>query len=502
MNFSFQSWESLFVFHLIWVLIFPWISTRLRILTFLAYPLLGLFEHLALGRGDLEFFMKLYFLDMSPTFLALQILAEKRSRKSFWSICLFSLLASISALIYSRSLWLLDPFWGAIPGTISIDPIISLKPYFLKLLLTLIFWTMMISSRRPSVALMAYFAASGMIGLSSSSSLTSSEALKTHFFERGHHKNISVWLETAQTSSWRAQAWARELSFLYEEILERLPENHLAPEPIEVFIYDSDDSKFSWIGARRTQIGNFLHSELHLSQISPFSEVLPHELAHIVHAHLRAPLISYLDPYYLEGFAVALSETDPERLLDRGRALYEKWKHYAPRWLSFFSEYSPRISYTWAGAEAFGRLQSGRFPWELAHDFKIYEIEPSSDSKAWVERAAATKPFFKDPFFRDCARLEWMHSKDPTSSSEEKLSKLCPQWKTQPAYQAPLDEQELLKAFWKEHEDEKNLSQLQDFYLALSKNDLIRARSIVEALRPDSTLSPGFRKRLEWELRQ
>ncbi|MDB5036869.1 MAG: hypothetical protein JWQ35_397 [Bacteriovoracaceae bacterium] len=510
----FQSWEFLFVANLFLVLLYPllakWIKNEklLFSILFILPAGLAVSEHFFIN-ADLGFYLKLSLLhwNISLIFIALLWNLSGKQIKKFYLFALLSAFLSLVKYLFSSSLVFFDPIWGIIPGTVSIDPIISLEPYYFRLAVLTVIGLTLINYRSALWMTCGFFALAAFAGLATPSPVLFSGALKNHFRESASFGPIEVRLESEKASQFSARDWAREFAFNLEEIRSRLPKSAVLNPNLHfnIYIYDSDDTKAHWIGARETQIGNFIQKSMHLSHVVPISELLPHELTHLVHGQLKAPLISYLDSFYLEGFAVALQSEDKDNTLDDAAAFVQtlSLKNF-PHVLKFFTAYSSTVSYALAGGAAVKKLEEGLFPWEGKTDIDFFKSRPvSAEKKLWAAKVLERKLLFKDPLRRDCARLEWVYSNSKDSRDFVKLNELCPNWKKSPAYHSPKSDREMLADALSRIADLKLREAESKFYLGLR---LIDSKALSEEILktwkvPSSPEANRFKARLEWELR-
>lgn len=517
MKFSFQTWEFVFGLNIAIVILFPWIKSRLqnirvRALVLALAPLLLAFIESAFQPADFSFYLKLYLLHWGASYLTLEYLSrnlsEAQTIRAHIGIVLISLCLSSIKYLFSPSLIWIDPILGVLPGTIGLDPIISLQPYFARLILLTFAFALSLDARPILTFFLAFFIGSLIFADQIPSSYLSTKMLESHFQIKAKSGPVRIFIESDFASHFSADFWAEEFHFLWDELKMRLPSQAKISDSneVKIFIYSSDNSKADWIGARETQIGNFWKGELHLSRLSPLSDILDHELAHLLHGKIEAPWISYLDPFYLEGLAVALASEDSEQTMDRAAALLQvlpepKW----PRGVQFFSRFPSQAAYALAGGFALVHLEANEWPWIGNTDAvtKLNSRTVSSELKSWAKRVLERKSLFKDPKRRDCVRLEWNYFNHPSSRLAEKLDSLCPKWKTVPSYQPPDND---LQIFERQIAIEKNpefAKALKEFYLALSTED--RKQIAQELLNHWKFRSEGryeqFKKRLAFSLR-
>ena len=516
MPFQFQSWEFLFGANLALVLVYPFLAhifkneKALNSILFFFPAAAATTEHLLI-KADLDFHLKLCILHWGVSLLAIyglwKFLPEKRKHLLYFSIVFVSLVFSFSKFLISPSLVWLDPFWGVVPGTVSIDPIISLDPYLYRLAILFIVSMTLLSFQSAVWFVTSFWALAFLLGAVPSSPFLSSRSLVQSFKSKENFKQLELYFEGNQSSIFSPWVWSRELGFALDRMLAKLPEKNslTSKTPYRIFFYASDDSKANWIGARQTEIGHFLHGEMHLSHLVPGQSVLAHELAHLIHGKIEAPLISYLDPFYLEGFAVAISTEDENLLLDEASALVQTldlkdW----PRGSDFFFLYSPDVAYTLAGAAALKKIQQKEWPWQGEPiDLSIFKSRKVTPEQLFnAKKALERKAIFKDPLVRDCTRLEWSYALSKTNENLTKLEDVCPNWKTSPHYRTPPSDEHLLVRSFEQIENTNLRAAKSKFYLGITKNDPKNlARDILANWKtPISASGEAFKKRLQWEV--
>jgi hypothetical protein len=527
-SFRFLSWEFLFGLNIVFAILLPFLlrwlpSRRAKVLVFVGASLLPHF--LALGswffthHGDLEFHLKLtalhWNLSVINLFLLWQLLEGPYRFWRYFGFLLCSAIVSVGALFLTPSLSFTDPFWGVSPGTVSIDPIISLPPYYLRLWVCFMAALVILRWRRAAVYLISIWAAYFLIGQFTPSQFLSVTALKRQFKEEASFGSITVYVQDPKVEEFSAEVWAREFGFHLEELKKRLPEDVIPNKDLEfsIFIYRDDDSKNKWIHARQTQIGHFVRGEMHLSHQTPLSPILRHELAHLLHGQSTAPWYAYLDSFYLEGFAVAISEVSLENAVAEAAAvaqvLPEGRKLVWPRTIRFYGTYPASASYALAGGFAALALQHHQAPWNFpVPDPKdLLQIKVSEENLNRAKEIFARPMLFEDPDRRDCARLEHEFENYRQEKNRIKLEKICP---NSEILTAAISEKLLpfqqLKGMMEKAKDKKLFKDKILFYESLtranqSKLDSKRlAKNILQKWNySPSPAALAFKSRLEWE---
>lgn len=493
------------------------------IIVLAALALAAWIEFLIVPRCDLSFHQTVLLwhlgVSMLNTHILWKLLNASRRIRLYYMTVVASGLVSLSALLWTPSLAFTDLFWGVIPGTISLDPIISLPPYYLRAWVSLIAILVLIKYRKPYVQLLTAWIAFAVIGQFAPSPFLSISTIERRFKEHADVGPIHIHIEDPKLEEFSASVWAKEFLFHYEQILRRLPpalrpsEERQKNFHFDIFIYASDDSKNRWIHARRTQIGHFPRGEMHLSSLNPSSDIIGHELAHLIHGQLGAELQSYIDPFYFEGFAVAISEPSLENALDDAAAIAKfvspnrplVW----PRLFKFFLSYPPKASYALAGGYASMALQQEMPPWE----FELPPIEtllsraPSQDKMKWAHEVFSQPPLLYDPLRRDCTRLQhdYAESFAPflgfSQALRTKLEKLCPNspalsWKRPP----------VRPSYAPSGDDPLSLDEFIFYSASLrakpSHDSKKAAKEILKKWKHrDSSRALAFKTRLEWELK-
>ncbi len=451
-----QSWEFLFSTNLILVFIFPFLVQAIRrknrhatifiTLLFFLPHILGLIENICGTPADLEFFLILATLHWTISSFALYLLLSSSRRvRSYYAIVFGSGILSAAYPLVSSTLIFNNIFWGIIPGTITIDPMISLNPYYMRLGFFIVTIAFFVVLRKNHSLLWMPLVLAFIFSAPFSTSLSSAKdwpIFASVHFEHTKSPPPEILLYRTENSHQEISNmdWQKALDGLHGSLTAKLPKQfQIKPHPpFKIFIYESDDEKADWVGARKTQIGNFVRGEMHLSDISPSSDVLSHELAHLLHGALNVERKSFLDPFWFEGFAVAMSE-DPELLLERAAAIHENLQISGgfewPTGLLFFQRYAARIAYVLAGAHAVWWMRQNEAPWDHAPSDEIFKfITVKDEARQWAIRQMEQKPLLRDPLVRDCARLSFEWRRHRTARLESKLNTLCPRWKQNPEY--------------------------------------------------------------------
>lgn len=434
------SWEFVFQFTLIGILILPIIFRFLKpsavSLSLLALfpPLLSLSIYLWRFQGDLPFHITLMILSWWPSLFWGALLFKSQtptSLRHFYSA--IAGVAVVSGIIFfiTPSLTLMDPFIGVWPGTVSIDPIISLNLFWQRFFLTLscIVVFFVFKKRLSFFGLVSCYFVLGLgLSLVTPNSFTPRFRLEASF-KKFEAAPFTLWIEKPDSLTSTPQLWLSELRFQWTELTKKLPPGYSfrrSPD-ISIFVYASDDSKHQWIGAGKTQIGNFLRHEMHLSSVEIDADVIRHELVHMLHGFLDVDLKSYIDPFYFEGFAVALSDENVEQLEQRASAIFhELGSNFVwPRGLRFFSAYPPVISYELAGAHSRHALTHQNWPWsETPNTSVVSAVRPNEEAKRAAQQWLKRKPLFSDPLARDCHRLR-KNIQEPSYESWKDYLQIC-----------------------------------------------------------------------------
>ncbi len=444
-------WEFILVLNLLLAALMPWASLIPRLNEFLILIVLVastcLFELVLFvswsldPQGDFSYFSKLFFLHLGPSMVSLSLLLiSSRDLSHRWlrilAALLFSLGLSMLGFLMTPSMSAMDPFWGLIPGPIDMDPIIDLDFYWLRLWTSLLGWMLILilgwrARLKPMTFTLLLWLPSLIL-----CQFTPGPYSSRFILERSFPKSISadsIEIFSNQTDIARA-AWLEEFLFLKSEILKRLPPG-ASPNfesPLRIFVYPSDLEKKKWIGAERTQIGNFLRGEMHLSEIELDSPVVEHELTHLIHGRIRAPLKTYLDPFWFEGFAVGLTEREPSLLELQASALFRVletqgrpifWPHFS----RFFSEFPPQASYRLAGAYAAQALRNNEWPWNAPRlsPAQFKNIDVTNEFLSEASRILDQKPLQSDPLRRDCSRLFRNYRLTPKISDFKSFLEIC-----------------------------------------------------------------------------
>ncbi|MBN8555995.1 MAG: hypothetical protein J0L93_11160 [Deltaproteobacteria bacterium] len=440
------SWEFLFLINILFTAIFPLLISRCStkksawiffgVASALPYFYSGI-TWLFIKRGDIEFHFALtalhWNLSVFNLFLLWNLLSKPQKILKFYGWLVLSALVSLSALVLSPALAFIDPFWGVVPGTISLDPIISLAPYFLRLWVCFIALLILVRWRKSFVYIFSIWITLGVIGFFAPSSFLSLRALKHQFKSPLVAGPLQIFIQDTKSEKDSSELWSSELLKHFENLKSKLPPS-MKPRSdydFKVFIYRDDDTKYNWIRARQVQVGHFPRGEMHLSHLTPQSEILPHELAHLIHGQSTAPIKSYLDPFYLEGFAVAIASEKLETAIENAAAfaqtLPENKKLIWPKGLAFFKNYPAEASYALAGGFAAYALQRNLAPWEMAElDPQILlTIKVSAEKKKRAQEIFLRPPLLEDPLRRDCARLKHNVDLNPSEKNKTKLERIC-----------------------------------------------------------------------------
>jgi hypothetical protein len=425
-----MSWEFLFLLNLLIVPSLPLILKLLsRFSSRISWSLLFLLHALPYGlgisarfmekQGDLVHYLKLVGLQWSLSWLAVLILwnlADPTKRlRSLYGVFAISAAVSVLGFLITPSLVVSDPIFGVVPGAFAMDAIIDTHFFMLRLeglalalgiAVVLGFW---IRWRSASFLALLWIVSLGLDQIRIGA-FTLRPSFEREFDPPLQSKSLRIFVQANAELSPQAEAWLKELEFHEQEILQRLPITPLENRIFDIFIYQNDEAKYRATGARRVQIGNFLRGEMHLSSVHIFSEIIRHELVHLIHRHLDAPLISYVDPLQFEGLAVAVSAGSLQEALQEGAAITQSKRFSLSTWptgLRFFSELPNQAAYALAGGLAAYQLQQGQLPWSATlpsiQTFQWIEVSPEQVKAA--DEYLRQPPLHRDPLARDCQRL-------------------------------------------------------------------------------------------------
>lgn len=521
---SFLSWEFLLLLTLGSALLFPWLARipySFLFLSLLPHVLIAA-QWLMKRQGDVSFYFLLALLSWNVTLCNLGFFRHWLGQKTFlYYVGLFAsagLAVAMVAILPTTQI--LDPLSLVIPGTLSIDAVIPLTPYVTRLSVSFFavgvtfclvkFARIRFFSAAPAfVFLFCYWSGMCMAPMS----FQTASSLQRHFADSASEGPIEAFVQTPSKQKFTAKFWAHEFHFYYQELLTRLPKSlpaDLKPH-FKVYFYESDDAKAKWLGARRVQIGNFMRGEMHLSELTPLSDVLPHELAHLLHGSLHTSLIAYIDPFFLEGFAVALSAPDEKNVLDEAAGLIQaqgaseitSW----PRGLKFLFGLPAPVSYRLAGGFAALRLSEKRWPWDEAPGLSEWNTLKSRPvSEAVLEKAKtllSIKPFASNPLRRDCARREWLYENSRSEEDLENLKRICPQSQRlkDSAFQFRPDYLEIFSSLSKSPDDLVRIKvEFYSSFLQEPEKSKETARNLLKRWKlPKTPENDLFKRRLEWE---
>lgn len=447
-----MSWEFLFILNLLAVLLLPLFlkllshfSSRVfwSCIFFLhALPYgLAIIARVLQNQGDLIHYLKLVSLQWSLSWLAVLILwnlaTPSKRLRSIYGMLLISAAVSLMTFLVTPSLVVSDPIFGVVPGAFAMDPIIDTHFFILRLqglALSLVLATILgfwIRWRGVGFLALLWITNLGLDQIRLGA-FTLRPTFEKHFNPPLQGQGFRIFVQAKSDLSPPVDAWLKELEFHEQEILKRLPMTPSKNRVFDIFIYENDEAKYQATGARKVQIGNFLRGEMHLSSVQIFSEIIRHELVHLIHRHLDAPLFSFADPLQFEGLAVAVSAGSLEEALEEGAAVTQSERFSLSTWpsgLRFFSELPNQAAYALAGGLAAYQLKQGQLPWMGAH--------PSVQTLQWIEvtpeqvKAAdewlRQRPLHRDPLARDCQRLFRDFRLTPTYRFwDEKLKSSCP----------------------------------------------------------------------------
>lgn len=232
-----------------------------------------------------------------------------------------SLLLEVAWTLSGPGLFLMEPFFGYLPGPIY-DEYVPLTPQLL--LFRCETFAMMgifmaatftlkngLLQKGPAILLvilallfpLGFRTAFPGLGLAASRKII--EAALSH---KVTHPHFDLYLHPSETlNKRRLQLFLDEIDYQITEITQalRLPPDN---KRLTLFVYRSGDLKKRLIGARNVSIGNFLRKEVHLNTADPFSATLKHELTHVLSGPIGIPLLRghYL-PAVFEGLAVAVT---------------------------------------------------------------------------------------------------------------------------------------------------------------------------------------------------
>lgn len=417
---SFQSWEFLFLYNLLTAILFPLFgrNASIQIVVFLFPGMMGILESFFIP-SDTHFFLILMSLHFGLSFLFIKFLFNSSiTTKSYYLWLFSSLLLNLLFPLTSLNLIFSDVFWGVVPGTIAIDPIIGLEPYALRLIVALITIGLWLTIQKPKMLILTPLIVMGILSSAFPGWLTQNfYDLAESQDERPSQLRIFSQEKSSQLlwSSEANNSWAK-----FKQLLPLKEKNTVN----RIYVFRSHDEKFNHTGARETQIGHFFQHAMMISEISPSSSLFRHELAHLYHGSVDAPFWTYLDPFVFEGIAVALAD-QKETILKRATALQKKLKLIEwPRWFKFY-QLSPHTSYTFAGSYIHLCLLKNMPIWNCHATPNDLQFEPSLEDITWAEAIFQSKPLFVDPKRRDCARLKRKLRLKPESNASELIKKIC-----------------------------------------------------------------------------
>ncbi len=446
---NFHSWETIALFNLFITAFVPFLIPQrdigktfwikfLFLLFFL--QMAGLLQFWLKREGDIRFFLILSFLHFNISFtnsvFIWKMIHVRRPALAYYLLILLSGFLSLLGFVLYPTMTIADPFWGVLPGTVLMDPIISLKIYWARLGVSTLGWFFILIipffRKTPLFGILfTYWVSLWIWGQAFPSPLYSERALKKGFVEYASVGPFEVWVENPKKSAFSADIWAKDFEFNLNQIKKRLPPTASISrqEKYKIFIFESDQSKASTIGARNVQIGDFYNSEMFLSLDGPHQEILPHELSHLLHGHLSSPLRSYVDPFLFEGFAIALSSPELKETEEKAAAILIENPSITgwPRFLKFTMS-SSAVSYALAGGSAAKQIRMGKLPWE-ALEFSVDDfrkIPVSERARNEARELLKIKPFFRDTVRRDCARLYRIVEEKKSYASWKSFQSICP----------------------------------------------------------------------------
>lgn len=439
---SLYSWEFIALANIALVFAYPFLKPRFILIVILhCLPHLLAETHWLLGESfDWKFAHHLIFQHWNISLLGIQMLSIattqlKHPRLSYFGMAFVCLGFSGLSFLLTPSLVWLDPIWGVLPGPVLLDPIIHLEPYDLRsaIILPLFVLASLLALKQPRALLyspLLYFTVLFFVGFLKVGPLILTPTLTSHFPIHQESKNILLYQERPDPF-FATSLILDELQSQFEKLRARLPKTseELNNTKIRVFLYSHPDSKRFWMGAHHVEVGNFFIKQIHLSNFDPAQNLLRHELSHLIHASLAAPLVSYIDPFLFEGFAVALSDPHLPDLEVQGAALYDAMgdPFLWPRFFRF-SLYPKMFSYNFSGAIASVALREKRYPWDVNHDHLLQTListELTGEDIARAKEILSRRPVLGDQNYRTCARHEYHLQKNLKLSYWLDLNRYC-----------------------------------------------------------------------------
>ncbi len=439
------SWEFIFTLNLVGIALLPFLRRLLPprfplfIISFLL-PLFLLFAAWCFAPyRDLWFYLKLYVLHWGISLGSLALLFRMLGPSvKLWKIyaTLFgSLLLTTLGFLLTPALTALDPFWGVIPGTFSLDPQIHLNVHINRLVVWLHFVALVLIwglwTRFSPRIWLAFFGIHLLLAWIQPMPMTLRARYETFFVEEFADSQFKIFRELKESSPWSNQSWLEEFRFLESEILSQAPSKNIKKRnhPLTIFIYDSPQSKYRLLGAQNVQVGNFLRDEMHLSQIELGDDILRHELVHLLQPQFDAPLTAYFDPFIFEGLAVSLGRPAGSSIEMAAALIQEisKTQPFSwPRGVQFYSQFSGPVAYRLAGGYADQALLQNQFPWDAKIDSQRFSsITVSPSTRLLAQKNLEGVALLKDPLARDCERAFNFFEQTRSFSGWKSLLPLC-----------------------------------------------------------------------------
>jgi hypothetical protein len=175
--------------------------------------------------------------------------------------------------------------------------------------------------------------------------------------------NLKVFADPLKTSNAQAKTILDEALFYQATLKKRL--GTLSVEPITIWLYDTNEDKFLYTGAKNVHFALPKHREIHLTGYQTPHDVLGHELAHIYVGErsdtlLGTPGTNHFIPNLAltEGLAVVLTKEltidNDLTVMEQAQALYHaNIRVDIDRLFKssiYFALFQPRASYIYAGA--------------------------------------------------------------------------------------------------------------------------------------------------------
>jgi hypothetical protein len=334
------------------------------------------------------------------------------------AVGVLALSVSLSGALFllTPSIQWVDALWGVVPGPVSMDPLISIEPFLMRLSVWAIcFVIILITGLRwtwPASTWVLLFYAVGIVWsfVFNPSPFTFAKRYQENFEHHHHQEGLSVYANLppgTNLDTW-VDLFHSESKNLLTQLRERFPVQ-AQDFHFDVYLYGSDEEKRQWLGAHKVQIGNFARVEAHFSGDRITPSLVRHELAHLIHGQIGAPNKTFMNPFIFEGLAMAL-EGDQTRIQEGYhliQVLNEKGDWTWPQKKNFYERYPAAVAYRLAAAHADWKWQRGLWPWEglplKPQDFPALSLSASERVRA--EQLLALQPLSSDFRLRECAYI-------------------------------------------------------------------------------------------------